>query len=323
MFKRFLPLLLTLMVVVAGCSGAAKPSPGPIDTPKPAPKPIDAKEAAQVLEQYLDAKIARNVPKMQELVVPELRETQGPGTSNPHMFQYGIGQPTPTDKGVSLPTTEFQRYTSDKLFSQVDMLTYVVVQRDNKLLVDTAERLGLPDTKSRISIGLSKSAPPQLLISRGNGQSVTVRMEDLPNAFRPYGAPAGTEFGVGKQGFGSAAAGPTYAAFVTQGTHPFLGIVELSSGKITGLDLWYGGAAGEMAWSPDGRWLAAAAGRPSGAFELQVWDPVGAKKVEIKGLPTGPDVQVSDFRWKKGILHFRMNNQDWTFDPATGEAKKA
>lgn len=288
-----------------------------------APSALTAESGREAVVRFSEAKVARNLPAMQALVLPNLRDGLTVGTSNPHVFQYTVGASSEYNgrlgTGLAYPAAEFFRYTGEP-YSLVRKPTHLAQDRNGQVLL-------IPDAQDGAAPSLEaapgKSDPKELTITRdGKETRALISTAQVPDKFWPHGAAPDVEFGVGRDGWGALAVAPdlNQIAFVTRGTHPLLGIVDVA-GKVKGLDLWYGGGAGELAWSLDGKYLAATVHRPSGVLELQVWDPAGGKKLTVTGLPT--DTNVTDLRWKDGILYLMSGNEPWTYDPASGQAKRA
>lgn len=285
---------------------------------------IDVTEARGLLEQYMEARVARDLPTMQNLVVPELRDSLvGEGTSAPYLFQYGIGAPSALERGISFPTVQFQRYDGNLAWSHVEVTTYVVVRRDGSVLVDTANRLGSEERAGSVEARLNKSQPPQLHILRDRETHTTLTMEELPSMVSPYGTDV--QFGPGKEGFSAVSFSPDLntVAFATLGTHSLLALMTIGTKEVKSLDLIYGGGVAELVFSIDGKWLGVAVNRPSGGMDLQLWDSVLGTKQVFSGLPEHqPNHLYGHLFWRGERLLFTFQGEDWELEPVTGEAKK-
>jgi hypothetical protein len=105
------------------------------------------------------------------------------------------------------------------------------------------------------------------------GQILSFGMADLPDEFRPQGAPEDLVFGVGKEGYVLLSFSPAgdRLAFVTWGTHGFLGSVTVPEGRLSGIDLHFEGVTVDVEWAPDGPNLAAVIDEPTGNQALTLY----------------------------------------------------
>ncbi len=91
-------------------------------------------------------------------------------------------------------------------------------------------------------------------------------MDDLPDEFIPQGATPDTVFGVGKEGVALLSFSPLgdRLAFVTWGTHGYLGMIAAAGGAAEGIDLHFEGLTVDVRWSPDSQYIAAVVDEPTG-----------------------------------------------------------
>jgi hypothetical protein len=140
-----------------------------------------------------------------------------------------------------------------------------------------------------------------LHVRMSQGQQLTITFDDLPDEFSPQGAPDDLTFGVGKEGYVLLAFSPAgdRLAFVTWGTHGFLGVVGLPGGQIRGIDLHFEGATVDVAWSPDGSKLAAIVDEPTGNQGLFVYavEPPAKLNLGLRDLFPAEQYSVSEPRW--------------------------
>lgn len=319
--------VLMLSIIVSGCTGnAGRPGPGdggPGHIQEPPNHGIPRSEAEALVSAYLQAKVEGRPEDAAGRLLPASRNLSA--SAGPAWTQYQLVQATEVDEGWLIDTREFRTEAAVPL-SSVARSHYLVVRGDDgKLYVDlpavrwegekgrpykTVETVVQPDTEAM---------QRRLLVSE-TAAGVLAQMEpDLPRTFRPFGAAPDIQFGVGDNGWGALALSPDLqtVAFVTRGTHPLLGLVD-RNGEVRGLDLWFEGGAGELAWSFDGRYLAATNASPRGIFVLHLWDLVAGQPVKVTGLPDGRDV--SRLQWQQGTLHVRVGAEPWLVDPASGQA---
>lgn len=310
-------LMLMLSVLIGGCSG------GGFDPKAPPAHAIARSDAEALVRRYLQAKVEGEFEAAEELLLPRVRHLASPGT--PEWTQFAIAESTEMNEGWLIETREYRTMASEP--SSTIARAYYLVVRENsgKLYIDLPEFRWEGEKGSRYKTVASTvhpdaRDPDRRLIMTEAGNRVLAEIEpDLPRLFRPFGAPADIQFGVGDNGLGALALSPDLesVAFVTRGTHAFLGVAS-RNGEVRGLDLWFEGGAGELAWSFDGRYLAATNSSPRGIFVLELWDLATGQPVKVSGLPDGKDV--SRLQWLNGTLHLRVSAAPWLVHPATGQA---
>jgi|GEM_PF-1637036 len=157
----------------------------------------------------------------------------------------------------------------------------------------------------------------------GDQESTLFELADLPDVFTPLGAPADVEFGVAKEGFILLSFAPAgnRLAFVTWGTHGFLGLANVPMGQPAGLDLHYGGLAIDVRWADDGRHLAAVVDAATGNRALLVYGTDPAERINLGlELQFAPEeYEVYRPRWTgAGELTFEVRTAGGGTDPITG-----
>ncbi len=319
-------LLLSLMILT-GCTGGGGTKPPAQEPPTTAPKPsepapatpkhgIDRQQAEAMVSDYLQKLVRGELGEAQKLLVPAANAEVEIGPVK--YTQFHLVGLTEVEEGWLVETRE-SLVEPTKPLSLVVTNFYLVVNEQGQAAIDWPDRRW-SEAKAKPYRGSAAEAFPQgraLVLRQQTGESLI--QPDLPNDFQPFGAGADIRFGVGRDGWGALALSPDLKqiAFVTQGTHPLLGLVD-ASGKVRGLDLWFEGGAGELAWSPDARFLAASNFSPRGVFVLQLWDLTANRPVPVTGLPDGKDI--SRLQWMGNTLHLRAGAERWMIDPATGRA---
>lgn len=317
--RQVILFAVMLSFLIGGCTNGGSSPP----EPKPPQPSIARSDAEALVGRYLQQRVDGRFEEALKLLHPRIHNTAGAGT--PGLTQWEIVKATEVAEGWLMETREYRTH-APSLTSSVARAYYLVVKEEGgKLFVDRPELLWAGEKGSQYETVTTTVSPDQQNPTRGlvmteGGSRVLAEMEPhLPKAFQPFGAPADIEFGVGDNGWGALALSPDLqsVAFVTRGTHAFLGLVD-RQGKLTGLDLWFEGGAGELAWSFDGRYLAATNASPRGVFVLQLWDLTAGQPVKVTGLPDGKDV--SHLQWMNATLHLRAGAERWLVDPATGRA---
>lgn len=303
--------LLILSMGLSGCSwGKTTPKPG-----------IARADAEALVSAYLQDRVdGRHSAALQRLVPEARSEGEPPG----EWTQYHLVASTEVEDGWVIQTREYLSVASEPR-STVVTDYYLVVRVGDGLAIDRPQRrwtaqMAQPYRRVTIAAFPDPKRPQRGLVMMQDGQTVLAQMApELPRTFRPHGAPADALFGVGDNGWGALALSPSgqQIAFVTRGTHAFFGLVD-RSGQVTGLNLWFEGGAGELAWSHDGQYLAATNMSPRGIFVLQLWSMQQNGPVEVKGLPEGRDI--SRLQWQGGTLHLRAGADRWVVDPVSGQA---
>lgn len=303
---------LVLALLVGGCTGSAAKSAG-------------AADPRATLERYLEARVAGDQAGAMELLVPEMRELERRMSLTKGLFQYQIGQTSHIDQGWLFPVAQFHR-DPGKAWSMVAQIHYVVVQQEGKQMVDGARRMALRVHDWNAQVYSDRGNPKQLVMLEEGAGAAILSTADLPEKYRPPGACAECEFGVGREGFSAVALSPDRqkVAFVSWGVHTFVGVTTAVDPNVEPLALLFEGSAGELAWSLDGKYLASTATGPSGRASVSIWSAAGRKPVAIKGLPAGnPEEKVGNLRWKDGALYVTVRTEVWRINPATGEAVRA
>jgi len=325
--KRIAPWLIILGLLLTACTGGAGKQPGAANPPATnageSPKPpaetpaqpaVPKADAQAALEAYLQALLAGSQENAAKRLVPAARQATPADAYKRSGYQ--ITGATETTDGWRFDVTEAWSDPA-KTLSAVVPTQYLVVREGTELLVDRAARRAGQDENfagGMVSVAPLPDAPKQKLqLSKGSPPTVSTIQPLLPQSFRPYGAGADILFGVGQEGWGALALSPNTKeiAFVTRGTHPLLGLVN-EQGSVTGLDLWFEGGAGELAWSFDGKYLAATNASPRGVLVLAVWDLTAKQPVTMTGLPDGQDI--TNLQWIGNKLHFRAGTQQWSVE---------
>jgi len=160
-------------------------------------------------------------------------------------------------------------------------------------------------------------------------------MQDLPDEWVPPGMPADFALGIGKEGYVLLAFSPAgdRIAFVTWGTHGFLGVYAIAAGSVEGLDLHWEGVTVDVRWSPSGILLAAVVDAPTGNNGLYIYD-VSARERLALGLEGHfpPDEFTLDRpRWSSATaVTFSVRAAEgasdkdgtWELDVGTAEVRK-
>jgi hypothetical protein len=330
--RRIAIWVLALSLLIGGCNGGRPHPPTTSDSigptpsapgPGPVKQTIARADAEALVSAYLQDRVeGRQSAAVQRLVPAARGEEQA---AEPPWSQFALVQSTEVDEGWLIQTREYRSAATEGR-SLVVTDFYLVVREGDQLAIDRPARRwqgakAAPYRRAAVEAHPDPKQPEKRLLVTKDGQTVLAQLEPpLPKTFRPYGAPADALFGVGDSGWGTLALSPMAdrIAFVTRGTHPFLGIVN-GDNQVQGLDLWFEGGAGELAWSHDSHYLAATNMSPRGIFVLYLWDLRKGAPVQVKGLPDGRDV--SRLQWQGGTLHLRSGAERWMVNPVTGEAK--
>ncbi|MFZ5827116.1 MAG: hypothetical protein ACOY94_22705 [Bacillota bacterium] len=313
------PIMVILSLLLGGCTGNGAGPQGPA----PPQHGIARSDAEALVGRYLQEKVEGRFDAANQMLHPRIHNVAWART--PEWTQWEIVNASEVEEGWLVETREHRTH-GPTLTSSVGRAYYLVVKGEGgKLFVDVPELRWSGEKGSRYATVATSATPDQenpnrRLVMTEGGTRVLAEIEpDLPKVFRPFGAGPDVQFGVGDNGWGALALSPdlTTVAFVTRGTHAFLGLVD-RQGAVKGLDLWFEGGAGELAWSFDGRYLAATNASPRGIFTLQLWDLTAGQPVKVTGLPDGQDV--SHPQWINSTLHLRAGVQRWMVDPVTGRA---
>lgn len=328
--------LLLLAIVVSGCSmGKSTPTPAPTPDPSkppqtapPTPAPVKhgvAKADAEALVRaYLNDRAEGRQSAAVERLVPEARNE---AAANGQLTQFDLGAATEVEEGWVIQTREyFSVATEPRSILVTDH--YLVVKSGDRLAIDRPERRFAAQKAGEyrrvvIEAHPDSKNPQHALVMMQDGKTVLAQMTpNLPKTFRPFGAPADGVFGVGDNGWGALAVSPSgqQIAFVTRGTHAFFGLVD-RSGQVKGLNLWFEGGPGELAWSHDSQYLAATNMSPRGVYVLQLWSMQQNAPVEVKGLPDGKDI--TRLRWQGPTLYLQAGTDRFMVNPASGQAAPA
>lgn len=322
--------LLILSMMIGGCSWGSttpKTQPGP-GTGNPGTGPgahgIARAEAEALVSAYLQDRVeGRESAALQRLVAGARGQAAAPG----ELTQYCLLQSTEVEEGWLVQTREYSSVAPEPR-STVTTDFYLVVREGDRLALDRPERRWTAQKAESYHPTTIEAYPDPKnrehgLIMAEDGKRLLARMvPNLPKEFTPYGASPDITFGVGDNGWGALAVAPIgqQVAFVTRGTHAFLGLTD-ASGQVTGLNLWFEGGAGELAWSHDAQYLAATNMSPRGLFGLQLWSLQQNAPVDVKGLPDGRDI--SRLQWQGNTLHLRAGAEPWVVNPVTGQAAPA
>ncbi|MFZ5815598.1 MAG: hypothetical protein ACOY93_09905 [Bacillota bacterium] len=320
--------LLVLVLLLGGCAGGTpqpKPGPAPNDGAAPtAPKHgISRAEAEALVTAYLQDLVEGQRSRAQQRYVAQTKVE--PALGGVAWTQYALLQATEVEEGWLIQAREYLSSAAEPR-SRVTTGYYLVVREGERLALDLPQKRwpaekAAPYRPAAAELSPAAQEPLRRLALVTEGQTRTVQ-PGLPNAFRPHGAAPDVEFGVGQNGWGALALSPDgqRIAFVTRGTHAFLGVADLA-GKVTGLDLWFEGGAGELAWSHDGQHLAATVLRPSGILSLQVWNLATGQPIRVTGLPAEADVTRP--QWRGSSLHVQAGKAPFTVNLSTGQATPA
>jgi hypothetical protein len=164
-----------------------------------------------------------------------------------------------------------------------------------------------------------------VVLRTGQAVRTLFAIADLPDAFRPQGAEPGVEFGVGKEGFVLLAFSPLgdRLAFVTWGTHGFLGIVPTAQGGTpAGVDIHYSGLTVDVRWSPDAAHLAAVVDAATGNRALMAYrlEPLARLALGLEAMFSPEDYDLSGPRWlSPSQFTFGVRTADGGTDQRTGQ----
>jgi hypothetical protein len=160
-------------------------------------------------------------------------------------------------------------------------------------------------------------------------------MDDLPDEWIPPGMPPDSGFGIGKEGYVLLSFAPAgdRLAFVTWGTHGFLGVFDLPGSRLEGVDLHFEGLTVEVRWSPTGLLLAAVVDAPTGNKALYIYDMATRQRVAT-GLETlfhPEEFDLDQPRWTsattvgfvvKAAEGSSQQDGPWQFDAQTKEIRR-
>lgn len=318
--------ILIVSIWIGGCSwpgGKSQPpgpDPGTVE-PGPGKHSIARADAEALVSAYLQDRVEGRQAAALQRLVPATGD-RGPSTGE--LTQFQLLNATEVEEGWIVQTREYLSLAHEPRSSVITDF-YLVLRENDRLAIDRPERRwtgAKAEPYRRVVLAAfpdPESPQRRLLMTKDTKTILAVMAPNLPKTFRPYGAPPDGLFGVGDNGWGALALSPLgqHLAFVTRGTHAFLGIVD-ASGQVQGLDLWFEGGAGELAWSHDGHYLAATNWSPRGLFVLQLWSFQRNAPVDVTGLPDGRDI--SRLQWQGGSLHLRAGAERWVVNTETGRA---
>ncbi|AVX31675.1 hypothetical protein CTH_2111 [Carboxydocella thermautotrophica] len=271
--------LLFFSLLLGGCS---LPGMGPA-----------AEDLSKAASQFAEARLSREEQSLRNTLTTvrrsQVAEILGP--LNPHWVGYQIGAVDTEQKTV---TVRWQETYSDRSYTRVYQSRLKLKKEEGQWRVDGIEDL-TPDW-------LVTARDIALVLQQKGGQARTLlSLEQLPNVASPLGAEPGTEFGVGREGFGPLALRPDgkELALSTRGLHAFIALLPTEAAArpaLKPLDLYFEGGVAALAWSPEGKYLAANLDTPAGTRRLVIYEP-GVKKV----LKTPFDEQ---FPWTNYDLNF-------------------
>lgn len=188
---------------------------------------------------------------------------------------------TRESKGVGLATFEVRLSESsrERAYGSMRDESLTVVKQDGAYRIDGGRAVNRMDLFPEDG-ALYRTT----IVGVGEGpQEAVVALDELPRTFRPQGAGPGTEFGVGREGFGPVAIAPDgeRAAFISQGLHPLLATVKLEDRRIQGIDLYFEGRGEMIMWSATGKFLASQVLHPSGFSRVHFYQADGGAPVKV------------------------------------------
>lgn len=173
-------------------------------------------------------------------------------------------------------------------------------------------------------------------VRSAQGEEFAFGFGDLPDEFSPQGAPDDLAFGVGKEGYVLLSFSPAgdRLAFVTWGTHGFLGAAAMPQGEPRGIDLHFEGVTVDVEWAPDGQRLVAVVDEPTGNQALMLYSVFPPERLALGLRELFPPEQysLSDPRWQQpGRLTFIVRAAEggaaaregaWQLDMGTGTVSR-
>lgn len=352
--RRFCAGLLTALVLLtmAGClrrtpapepqpEPAPSPAPSPTPTPTPTPTPSPAPtpppapsepadgvaQSRRVVDAFMAARLDGRPDRAEPWLTARARAAGGIrfSTSDDRFAGYNAWLEEKAGASYKYRIQIFLSYV-DRVYSRY-IVEFVTVRREGTTyLVDQVEYFG-----QREAVG--QSSDQELQFKWSGKEKLVLKLTDLPDTFKPFGSDSA--FGVGKTQFTAAAVSPDgkQVAFASGFTHGFLGLLTLSfddkgnmvsNPLMDGLDLYFGGVAREVLWSPDGKYLAVRVAGASGNTGLQVWDMAQRKKLKVLNMPSlSSPWHVRNPQWTtKGKLLFVIQHPGgqagpYLYDPAT------
>lgn len=276
-------------------AGAPKPPEAANSVPEPQ-RPPDA-DAAAFIGKLMEARMSGDAARVKGFLAPGLKETIR----------------------VSKADARITAYSADLLGSgDLDSFIFRLAvafdsgQPGNEVAAENVRltwrggfKVAGYEEVTRDALALGTSKVGGLFLSRGQDTVAAATLEALPAMARPWGAQAGSEFGVGKEGWSVAAVSLTgrHVLWVTRGDHPLLGISQVSwngAPLATPLDLLFEAGAVDAAWAPGAdRYVAVTVAQPSGATGLYVYDVSDGQRLapDLKAAAGGPDYTVRNIRW--------------------------
>lgn len=251
------------MLAVLLLGGCSLPGLGPSES-----------DLSQAAERFAAARLNRDEAGLRASVSgarrDRVQELLGP--TEPHLTGYRI-EGVDTEK--QQVTVRWQEADTERSYSRVFLSRLQLKKEGGQWLVDSSEDL-TPDWQ------VTARDDSLLLQQKGSQARPLLTLGQLPNVATPLGAEPGTEFGVGREGFGPLALRPDgkELAFSTRGLHALMALLPLdsSAAEIKPLDLYFEGGVAALAWSPEGKYLAASLDTPAGTRRLVIYEPA-VKKV--------------------------------------------
>lgn len=308
--------------------------------------PVDPRAAAGVdpvlasLHGFYQARLARNPSRVLGWLARDLRaevEAEGGvafiGPSNPHYGAYQVvGWEEFPDGTAVAGVNMVSKYAGEPL-SALGREQVTLRREGGRWLVagvdgDPEAWWTVLEDRGALWVKPRGDAPARKLVALADFPTDA----EVPAGTGPAGAAPGTRFGVGRDAFGPVAPAPdgvTLAGF-TRGMHSVLFTVDIESGRLRLLDLYFEGGGLDLRWSPDSRWLAVRVAEPSGATGARLYHVPSGTPVDL-GLGAlrpsgGPPVDVAWLAWSgTGYtldLDAGLHEQPaapWRFDLRTGQ----
>lgn len=289
-FILFLSALLTLTLVLSACKSNTSGDAGSAERHQFMGEFMEQRFTRQPLDKYLAAGV-------------EVR----PSLSSPMLLQYIFSAGKAQDGATPF---------------EVKSVWTVGYTSSARLI----ERLWVAQTSAGYRVSKAEIVEEETILIEDNtrlvrkvGDQTTTILDtavDLPDEVRPYGAPEDLKFGVSRPlTLVSVGLDGRVAFFTGREVHGGLGVVQKGKQDLRMLDVYFEADGRELAWSPDGRYLATIVQTAKPSNLVMVWTTKdwSLRRIEMEW------EDATGLRWHDGKLRMFAGGQVRDWDPASGE----
>lgn len=277
--RKFLGVLLSILLILnfASCQRQKAP-PEKQDEKKDSEKEEkpDKKEGEKLLDNYMRALVLRDSNGIKLFYSENLKQSSGNFifAENPHPNGFMIDAMEEKEGKLEGKVTLLSVTTGKPYFS-LDESTITIIKEKGTYVIDKIEQSKSSEVTEKDKALFMKEEGDV------KGKEI-LKIDEVPEFTTPQGGTPGQKFSIGREGFGPIAGDSKgeKLALSTKGKYPALMTMEAKEKKVKPIDLYFEETVESIAWSQDGKFLAAEMLSKTGSKLIYVYDVEKGEKVD-------------------------------------------